>query len=167
MPLKHNLRSNRIEWEHIVPASRFGRQIKVWKDGHPDCRKKKGRRCAQKVSEEFRRMEADLYNLVPAIGEINQRRSNYPFGVISGEPRWFGDCDFEIQGRTAEPREDIRGDIARTYFYMAFVYPDYVALTEEEREKFKEWNKADPPDAWEIKRAAKIKEIQGNMNPYY
>ncbi len=30
-------------------------------------------------------MEADLHNLVPAVGEINGDRSNYRFGMISGE----------------------------------------------------------------------------------
>ena len=34
-----------------------------------------------KVSQIFY-MEADLYNLVPAIGEANQKRSSYPFGLI-------------------------------------------------------------------------------------
>jgi deoxyribonuclease-1 len=164
--LKSNKRSRRIEWEHVVPASRFGREFLEWKNGHDLCGEYKGRRCARKVNLKFRLMEADLYNLVPAIGEINQRRSNYTFGVIPGEPRWFGECDFEIQGRMAEPRQGIRGDIARIYFYMAYAYPGYIVLTEDEKKLFTEWNKSDPPDAWEIKRAAKIKEIQGNSNPF-
>ena len=45
----------------------------------------KGRRCASKVSLEFRLMEADLYNVQPAIGEVNGRRSNYSMAIIPGE----------------------------------------------------------------------------------
>ena len=66
----------------------------------------------------FRYMEADLYNLQPSIGEVNQLRSHYSMAMIPGEPREFGRCDLEIEDRKIEPRPDIRGDIARTYFYM-------------------------------------------------
>ena len=44
-----------------------------------------------------------MYNLVPAVGEINGLRSNYSFGMISGEKREFGSCDMEIESRKAEP----------------------------------------------------------------
>jgi deoxyribonuclease-1 len=63
-------------------------------------------------------MEADLYNLQPSIGEVNQLRANYSMAMIPGETRAFGPCDLEIEDRKIEPRPDIRGDIARTYFYM-------------------------------------------------
>ena len=68
-------------------------------------------------------MESDLYNLVPAVGEINGLRSNYSFAMIPGEKRAFGKCDMEIENRKAEPPPDKRGNIARTYFYMDWVYP--------------------------------------------
>jgi deoxyribonuclease-1 len=57
-------------------------------------------------------MESDLYNLVPAIGEINGLRSNYSFAMIPGEKREFGTCDMEIENRKAEPRPEVRGNIA-------------------------------------------------------
>ena len=44
-----------------------------------------------------------MYNLVPAVGEINGLRSNYNFGIIPGEKREFGSCDMEIEGQKAEP----------------------------------------------------------------
>jgi deoxyribonuclease-1 len=59
-----------------------------------------------------------MYNLVPAVGEINALRSNYSFGIIPGERREFGECDMEIKNRKAEPPPNVRGDIARIYFYM-------------------------------------------------
>ena len=59
-----------------------------------------------------------MYNLVPAVGEINGDRSNYKFGLIEDEPRVYGTCDFEVdfRNRIAEPPPHVRGDIARIYF---------------------------------------------------
>ncbi len=70
-------------------------------------------------------MESDLYNLIPAIGEINGLRSNYSFAMISGEKREFGTCDMEIENRKAEPRPEVRGNIARIYLYMNWAYPGH------------------------------------------
>jgi deoxyribonuclease-1 len=64
-----------------------------------------------------------MYNLVPAIGEINGLRSNYSYAMIPGEKRKFGKCDMEIEGRKSEPPPDKRGNIARTYSYTDWAYP--------------------------------------------
>ena len=37
------------------------------------------------------------------------------YGIIEGENRKFGECDVEIKGRKVEPKEEIRGEIARTF----------------------------------------------------
>ncbi len=89
-PRNDNARAHRIEWEHIVPASTFGRTFAAWTEGHERCvdsrgRPYKGRRCAQKVEPLYRRMELDHRNLVPTIGELNGRRSNLDYGVVVGE----------------------------------------------------------------------------------
>jgi len=73
----------------------------------------------------YRYMQSDMFNLYPAIGEINGLRSNYRFDMVAGEDRDFGPCDFEIEGRVAEPPEHVRGDIARTYQYMDAAYPGH------------------------------------------
>ena len=52
-------------------------------------------------------MQADMYNLYPAIGEVNGRRSNYSMAIIEGEKREFGKCDIEIKSRKVEPKENI------------------------------------------------------------
>jgi len=36
-------------------------------------------------------------------------------GIINGEKREFGKCDVEIKNKKVEPKESIRGEIARTY----------------------------------------------------
>ena len=126
----------------------------------------KGRKCAEKINMAYRYMQADLYNLVPANGQVNALRSNYSYAMIPGEPRQFGDCDMEIENQKAEPRPEIRGDIARIYFYMNDAYPGKGIISKKNRKLFKAWDKADPVDAWEKERAWRIKRIQGNINKF-
>jgi deoxyribonuclease I len=168
---KKNKRAYRIEWEHVVPAHAFGQSFKEWRHGDPKCVSKKGkpfkgRKCAGKINRKFKHMEADLYNLVPAIGEVNGNRSNYSMAIIPGEKRNYGNCDVEIEGRKVEPTEGIRGNIARTYLYMDSVYPRRGIISKKNRKLFDAWNKSDPVDDWECKRARLIEKIQGNENPF-
>ena len=171
VPKKKWKRAHRLEWEHIVPAHTFGGSFPEWQDGHPDCvnrkgRSFKGRECAEKIDPEFRRMLSDLYNLVPAVKEINVLRSNYRFGIIPGEKREFGDCDMEIEKGKAEPPPHVRGNIARTYFYMNWAYPGYRIMSQEDNELFQAWDEEDPVDDWECQRSGRIEKIQGNENPF-
>lgn len=168
---KNAERARRVEYEHVVPASALGRKIDAWSKGDPKCLRSngkpfKGRKCAQKVSPEFRRIEADMYNLQPSVGEVNGDRLNHPMGEIPGEARAYGKCDVEVQDRVVEPAPRIRGDVARTYLYMDWAYPSYNLLSPKEVEMFQAWSKADPPDVWEKERAKRIGRIQGNNNPF-
>ncbi len=168
-PKKDNKRARRVEWEHVVPAHAFGKSVDAWRFGHADCvnrkgRAFKGRNCARKVSLQFRHMEADMHNLVPAIGEVNGLRSNYSMAMIEGEPRNFGACDLEIANRKVEPRPEVRGDIARIYEYMATAYPGRGIISAKNRRLFEAWSLADPVDRPECLRAQAIAAIQGNAN---
>jgi deoxyribonuclease-1 len=107
-------------------------------------------------------MEADLYNLQPAIGEVNHLRRNYLMAMIAGEARAFGRCDLEIKDRKIEPRPEIRGDIARTYFYMNTAYPGRGIVSEKNQKLFEAWDKEDPVDDWERERVRRIEQLQGN-----
>ena len=93
-------------------------------------------------------MQADLYNLQPAIGEVNGLRSNYQIGEIEGEVREFGKCDIEIKNKKVEPAPKIRGDIARTYLYMKNAYPKYVIFNQNLKILIKKWDETDPVDEW-------------------
>lgn len=171
VPAKTWKRAKRIEWEHVVPAHAFGQSFKEWRDGDPGCINRKGkpfkgRRCAEKMNLEYRYMQSDMYNLYPAVGEINGLRSNYSFADIPGEPRRFGECDMEIENRKAEPPEHIRGDIARAYFYMDWAYPGRGVISKKNRKLFEAWDKLDPIDDWERERAKRIEAIQRNKNPF-
>ena len=44
IPKKNKKRANRIEWEHVVPAHAFGQSFSEWRDGHPKCVKKNGKK---------------------------------------------------------------------------------------------------------------------------
>lgn len=169
--VKHRKRADRIEWEHVVPAHAFGQSFKEWREGDPDCVNRKGksfkgRKCAEKVNILYRHMQADMYNLVPAIGQVNALRSNYSYAMIPGEKRKFGPCDMEIEDQKAEPRPEIRGDIARIYFYMNDAYPGHGIISKKNRKLLKAWAKADPIDDWERARARRIEAIQGNKNKF-
>ena len=168
-PRKDKKRASRIEWEHILPASYFGKKFNAWVNGHPNCinnkgKKFKGRKCTEKVHKLYRYMQADLYNLQPAIGEVNGLRSNYQIGEIDGEVREFGKCDIEIKNKKVEPAPKIRGDIARTYLYMEQTYPQYIKFNQSIKKLIIKWDQDDPVDTWECKRANLISYIQGNTN---
>ncbi len=105
-----------------------------------------------------------MFNLFPAIGEVNGLRSNYPMTIIEGEERQFGKCDVEIKRGKVEPRDEIRGEIARTYMYMDSVYPGKGIISKKNQSMFEEWNRSDPVDEWECERARRIEKIQGNRN---
>jgi deoxyribonuclease I len=163
-------RARRVEWEHIMPVSRVARHLPCWKNSLC-CTKKgvcyKGRRCCQKIDPWFRKMEADLHNLVPEIGELNKIRSNYRFGLLphiaAGQ---FGSCEFKVDEslRRVEPRMQIRGMIARAYLYMSKTYE--VRLSSGQQQLFKAWNRLHPPDDFEKLWDKRIAEVQGNHNPF-
>ena len=168
----HAKRALRVEWEHVVPAENFGRFFSEWREGSPRCidnRGKlfKGRKCAEKENVMFRYMQSDLYNLYPAIGAVNAERGNKNFEILSKEaPSSFGSCPMKIVGNKVEPPQSARGPIARTYKYMAYAYPQYFRMSSSQTRLMEAWDKAYPVQKWECERAAKIKQLQGNENPF-
>jgi deoxyribonuclease-1 len=170
-PRKNAKRGAILEWEHVVPAAFFGQHRACWRKGHEKCVNSKGvafkgRACCAKVDRTFRRIEADLHNLWPSVGELNGDRSNLPYGIVDGEPRLYGACDFEIGGkpRVTEPRDEVRGDAARIWLYMADTYK--IKITAARRKMFYDWSAADPVDDFERLRDTRIDAAQGNRNPF-
>ncbi|WP_198947886.1 endonuclease [Magnetofaba australis] len=168
-PRKNAKRGGRIEWEHIVPAHAFGHTRPCWREKLCETKKGKlykGRRCCAKIDPVFEAMESDLHNLVPAVGELNGDRSNRSFGMVAGEPRVYGACDFEIDWDTdrVEPRPEVQGDVARAYFYMNATYG--LPISKKQRRLFQVWMSQDPVDDWERERNRRIEKIQGNANPF-
>jgi len=168
---KVNQRARRIEWEHLIPAENFGRQFDCWREGNAKCvsskgKKYKGRKCCTKVNKKYRRMQADMHNLFPAVGELNADRSNFKFDFELAKPIKYGECRFDVnfKQRRAKVKEDIRGVIARDYLYFNSKYK--MKLSKQEMKKYKTWNKQYPANKWEIERNKRIAKKQGNLNPF-
>ncbi|WP_348633897.1 endonuclease [Shewanella sp. WXL01] len=155
---KQNVRANRIEWEHVVPAWEMGHQRQCWQEG--------GRKNCGKTDKQFKKMESDLHNLVPAIGEVNGDRSNYRFSEWNGKPHQYGQCQMlvDFKGRKAQPPKPSRGAIARTYFYMQQSYS--FKLSKSQRQLFNAWDKMHPVDEAECQRDRLIAQSQGNHNEF-
>jgi deoxyribonuclease-1 len=154
--------------EHVVPAENFGRTFSEWREGHPQCvnskgKSFKGRNCASKVSEEYRLMQSDIYNLFPTIGAVNAMRSNYNFVAQVDKKSSFGSCDMKINDRKAEPPKESKGRIARTYLYMDVTYKRF-SMNKSQAQLMHAWDKLYPVSVWECKRAKRIESIQGNIN---
>jgi deoxyribonuclease-1 len=165
---KYVKRSEKVEWEHVVPAENFGRIFSEWRDGHKQCVNSKskafnGRKCAEKINIEYRYMQADMFKLYPAIGAVNALRSNYNFTMLPAMKSDFGSCSMKIDNRKAEPPERARGQISRTYLYMDGAYKQY-SMSKSQRQLMGVWDKIYPVDARECTRAKKIASLQKSMN---
>lgn len=173
------VRAGRIEWEHAVPAAALGRHVSAWRDGDPRCKDGKGkpyhgRSCARVASPAFARMEGDMHNLFPVVGEVNALRSDLPMGLPlesapsrgSSKSYRFGQCGSTIEPGFFLPRKEARGALARAHKYMNATYPEAHVLDDAHRALFDRWDAEDPPDAWERERNVRIEAIQGNANPF-
>ncbi len=158
---KINWRAKRIEWEHVMPAHNFGRHLPCWKNakrgkGRSDCKK----------NPLFNVMEADMHNLVPSIGEVNGDRSNFKYSALNPKVGMYGECKFSVdfKDRRAFVRDEIRGDIARIYFYMSDKYN--IRLSDKERKMFEAWDRMDPVSDWEREKNRRVFLHQHNSNKF-
>ncbi|MCX7876836.1 MAG: fibronectin type III domain-containing protein [Melioribacteraceae bacterium] len=120
----------------------------------------------------------DAHNLAPEDASVNSDRSNKDFD-IGGLPHpeaigCFMDAD------SFEPRDAVKGDVARILFYMDVRYEGTNGeLQIELRDGINTpvgtigklstlllWHQQDPPDAFEIARNNKIYNYQKNKNPF-
>lgn len=126
----------------------------------------------------------DLFHLYPTDGFVNGKRANYPFGEVS-TPSWtstngskLGPMSFPgYSGTVFEPIDAYKGDLARTYFYMAVRYLDVLpgwtsdmfqgdSLTQWTRLLLLKWHYQDTVSQKELDRNDSIYQIQGNRNPF-
>lgn len=160
--------SDRIWWEHAMPVSHARQHFACYREKKASEGGKRGddespREFCGRSDPAFAAMEADMHNLFPSVGSINQARGAFAYGMVPGEPREYGACDFEIGDKRAEPRESVRGDLARAVMYMSDRYR--IRLSDRDRRVLEAWNRADPVDEWEIERNRRIMKMQGNGNP--
>lgn len=151
-------RAARIEWEHIVPAWVFGHQRQCWQHG--------GRGNCKATDPVFSVMEADLHNLAPSIGETNADRSNFQYGMLPGSPAIYGMCPSKVdfRARTFEPRDEVKGFVARVTFYMHDRYD--LSMSDNQERLLMAWDRQYPVSAWELERDRRIEAIMGHSNPF-
>ncbi|WP_157833756.1 endonuclease [Hydrogenovibrio kuenenii] len=171
-PKKQMKRAQRVEAEHVIPASWFLKKNGQWRQCAIDAKQhhKNARKYCQKHDPEYRRAHNDLVNLFPSVGQINADRSNKPYAeALSGnkEKTFRGQGEngrtIVITSRVAIPPKEIRGDVARIAFYYERTYG--LKLSKRQNELFEQWSKIDPVSQEELARNDKIKRVQGWSNP--
>jgi deoxyribonuclease I len=165
---KFQKRSDRLEWEHIVPAHAFGQSFKEWREPNKFCpsrkkkRRKTSRQCAR-TNEKFLKMESDLYNLVPAVGSVNAVRSNFSMSELTKSE--FSICpEVMMSERKFMPPKNRKGDVARIYMYMEKTYPGHGIISNKNAKLFEAWDKQDPVDKEECDLVRKKQQYQKTLN---
>lgn len=130
-------------------------------------------------------MKSDIVHVVPTDGYVNNRRSSYPFGEVNNVTyssnenycRLGSSKSPGYSGTVFEVADEIKGDMARIYFYMATRYKDQcgswggdiftsTGMVEWVMNQMMKWSRQDPVDEREKARNAAVYEVQKNRNPF-
>jgi endonuclease I len=142
---------------------------------------------------EVQPMYTDLFHIYPVDQYVNNKRSDYPYGKV-GTATWtsmnggkLGNCvTTGYTGTVFEPRDEFKGDFARSYFYMATRYENVIATWQNNNPNgavvldgtsypvfqtwylnmLISWNTQDPVSQKEIDRNNAAYAQQDNRNPY-
>lgn len=131
---------------------------------------------------------SDMHHLFPSKVSVNSARGSCPFGEIEDNDTeyWFylGDRESQIpamdkdnysekdeESCVFEPRESVKGDIARAVFYFYTIYQRKADNADanffpRQKEVLLTWHNTDPVSEKEIRRNALITAYQGNSNPF-
>jgi len=137
-------------------------------------------------------MVSDMFHIYPTDGKVNGMRSNFPFGEVS-VPTYTSMQGAKLGANTSggytgtvfEPINDYKGDLARSFFYMATRYQNLLVSWNSlgnandvlDGNSFPgydpwhlalliKWHNQDPPTAKEIERNNAIYGYQNNRNPF-
>lgn len=138
-------------------------------------------------------MKSDIWHVVPSDAKINNERGSDPLGEVgssysqskNGYSKWgMARSGLGYTGKVFEPNNEVKGDIARAYFYMVTCYEDkiskwnsaanasyvfdgntYPGLTNWCLTMMMRWSALDPVDDIEIARNNVIAAKQ-NRNPF-
>ncbi len=124
-------------------------------------------------------MYSDVHNLKPSAASVNADKSNLDFDNGGMQHPIATGCYYSDS--TWEPRDEVKGDIARIIFYMATRYEggsgeidlevvdhnhSYPYAQHGKLSTLIEWNEMDPPDDFERNRNNVIESYQHNRNPF-
>ena len=102
--------------------------------------------------------------MAPSIGQTNRLRSNKPYAPVDQSLGALGQCDFKWTRNQVEPADEVKGDAARVWLYMALQHG--AVLTDDQITMFIDWTINDPPGPLEFERNNRVKALQGNGNPF-
>lgn len=128
----------------------------------------------------------DIISVIPADGYVNNQRGQLPLGEItnarytSTNGSNVGDCaslGVATSQRCFEPADELKGDLARIYFYMAVRYEGELGCCNElgvdnsdikqwQENQLRIWHEQDPVDTWERERNERVFGLQRNRNPF-
>tara|TARA_A100001388_G_scaffold91966_1_gene66616 strand:+ start:642 stop:1682 length:1041 start_codon:yes stop_codon:yes gene_type:complete len=126
----------------------------------------------------------DMHHLKPCKENVNSYRSNNPFSEIvdSQTDNWLWlnynlsnipnnniEEFSESTNSLFEPREDVKGDVARSIFYFYTIYNNVADdnFFNQQKNTLYQWHLSDPADNSEIERTWLIAEYQNNIpNPF-
>lgn len=143
-------------------------------------------------------MRCDIFHVVPTDAKINGMRADLPLGEVGTvieasknnySKKGYAKSGLGYTGIVFEPNDEVKGDIARAYFYMVTCYEDsipgwndagnsnatasyvfdgstYPGLTTWVTNMMLEWSAKDPVDAIETARNNVIYGKQQNRNPF-
>lgn len=138
-------------------------------------------------------MRSDIHHLYPTRVDVNGARASFKFDEIPDEQTssWWRTGDINspsippsnideyselLSGTSFEPREDLKGNVARSIFYFWTIYQDNSSITtdgtdnlaffESMKEVLLSWHHLDPVDSIEVSRSIEIEVVQGNRNPF-
>ena len=144
-------------------------------------------------------MKSDIVHVVPTDIDMNSARGSLPLAEVGQKSNKcystyciWGTCKTPgYSGTVFEPNDEIKGDIARIYFYMATCYENlilnwkgnstqstaYDVIDHNGGSQYKpykqwymdmlmRWSENDPVDEIEIARNEGVKQVQGNRNPF-
>ena len=122
----------------------------------------------------------DAHHIRPTDVQVNSTRGNLDFDMGGTPVQGAPSCNI-ISGVSFEPRDEVKGDVARMIFYMDVRYEGdngeldltvvdevntYPAPEHGKLSVLLEWHQQDPPDDFERNRNDVVYSYQDNRNPF-
>jgi hypothetical protein len=108
---------------------------------------------------------SDLHHLFPCDAVANSTRNNNPYGKVIGTPSWSNGGS-KFLGGVFEPRDFVKGQVARAVFYIATRYQNYGGFLTNIEPILREWNSSFLPNTIEKKKNNDVFGIQNSRNPF-
>ena len=137
----------------------------------------------QSMYEGTQPMKSDIHHLRPSKSNVNSSRGNKPYNEsndnltqtwywldyqLNDPPNQNRDKYSESASGVFEPREEVKGDIARSMFYFYTMYKDVADdnFFEVQKDILYEWHQIDSIEQIEIDRTWHIADYQDYPNPF-